>query len=183
MNPTNYSFGPNQGLALSNGLLNNADYSIEMIFNFSTLTGFRKVIDFKDRVSDRGLYNLDTTLRFYPFTSGPASAFTTNVDLDLVVTRGATTNRFIGYVDGIQQIAFTDSLGDAILTEPNNIIHFFKDDFVTDQSEASGGVVDRIRIYDGGLTQSEVTALFTGGPPPGFLLQMSPSGKLKSSLR
>ncbi len=47
LNPTNYSFSavvPNEGLALSNGLVNNADYSIETIFNFNTLSRFRKII-------------------------------------------------------------------------------------------------------------------------------------------
>ena len=74
----------------------------------------------------------------------------------LVVTRDASTNQFVGYVNGVQQITFTDTSSDAIFTGPNNIIHFFKDDFATGQVEVSSGVVDRIRIYDGDLTASEV---------------------------
>ena len=57
LNPTNYSFGPNQGLALNNGFVNPADYSIEMIFNISATNLWRKLIDFKDLALDSGLYN------------------------------------------------------------------------------------------------------------------------------
>ena len=55
LNATNYSFGANQGLSLSSWLTGSAtsgNYSIETTFNFSTLSGFRKIIDFKDLTSD-----------------------------------------------------------------------------------------------------------------------------------
>src|SRR4051812_39658528 len=58
LNATNYSFGANQGLSLSGGLATPGTYSIEMVFHFDNVSGFRKILDFKDRTSDTGLYNL-----------------------------------------------------------------------------------------------------------------------------
>src|SRR5713101_4753955 len=67
---TGYTFAANQGLNLSSALSNSGDYSILMDFSFSTLTGFRKILDFQNRVSDAGLYNLNTSLDFFPVASG-----------------------------------------------------------------------------------------------------------------
>ena len=165
LNPTNYSFGPNQGLALSDGLVNPADYSIEVIFNFSAVSSWRKIIDLKDRTADSGLYNKDTAMQFYSVVIGPSGVFSANVNVHLVMTRDASTKAFVGYLDGVQQISFNDGSDLAVFSETNNIIHFFKDDFTTSTGEASAGVVDLIRIYDGVLSQSDVVDLFNGVSP------------------
>jgi hypothetical protein len=161
---TSYAFGPNQGLSLSNGLPDSANYSIETIFRFANLSGYRKILDFKNLTSDQGLYTLNTALNFYNGAGGLASTFTPNVDVRLIVTRDDTTDKFVGYVNGVQQITFTDSSALAVFTATNNIIQFFKDDFTTNQSEASAGIVDLIRIYDAPLSATAVAAL--GGPVP-----------------
>jgi len=54
-----YTFAAQQGLNLSNALLNSGDYSILIDFSFSTLSGFRKILDFKNQASDDGLYNFE----------------------------------------------------------------------------------------------------------------------------
>ncbi len=169
LNPTNYSFAANQGLTLSNGLVDPANYSIETIFNFTTLSGFRKIVDFKNRTSDNGLYDLNTALNFFPVTTGPAGAFSAGVNAHLVLTRDGVTKLVTGYVNGVSQssFSFTDSSDFAVFTGPSNIAQFFIDDPGTG-GEASAGVVDRIRIYDGVLSGAQVTALFNGGPPPGL---------------
>ena len=168
LNPTNYSFGPNQGLALSNGLADAGSYSIETVFRFSEINGYRKIIDFKDRTVDAGLYNRTGELRFHSIQSGPSGAFAPNVVAHLVVTRDATTDGFVAYVNGVRQIAFMDTGDNVVFSAPNNIIHFFKDDF---GSEASTGVVDRIVVYDEALTAAEAADLFA--PPVPRPLSMS----------
>ena len=169
LNPTNYSFGPNLGLALNNGFVNPADYSIEMIFNISNTAVWRKLIDFKDRSTDLGLYNYNTSLSYLPpFAPGPGGAINANIDVHLVVTRDQGTGQIIGYIDGVQHTTPLDSGGDGIFSATNNIARFFQDDFPTNQTESSAGVVDRIRIYDGVLTSQEVVNLFNGGAPPGL---------------
>src|SRR5437773_5047711 len=136
LNPTNYSFGPNQGLNVVNALAphdySTSDYSIETTFSFSTLNSFRKILDFKDRTLDSGLYNLSSALNFFPVATGPSNAFQPDVFAHLVVTRDAA-GQFVGYVNGVQQISFTDAAGLAIFTGPNDIMRFSEDDFATGQ--------------------------------------------------
>jgi len=161
-NSSGYSFGPNQGLNLSSVLSDAGNYSIVMDFSFSTLNGYRKILDFKDRSSDNGLYNLTQHLNFYPVITGPDASFSPDVLVRVVLTRDSSTMTTAGYVNGTPELAFTDSLALAVFSAPNDLIRFFEDDFVTSQNEASGGLATRIQIYQGALTAAEVAAL--GGP-------------------
>jgi Concanavalin A-like lectin/glucanases superfamily len=164
---TGYAFGANQGLGLAGGLLDGGSYSIELIFNFSNLNGDRRILDFKS--TDTGLYTDFSALMFFisnvPNSQaiiGPSGAFVPGQDVHLVLTRDAISGTVVGYINGVQQISFTDAGGNAVFND--NLIHFFIDDTV----EASAGVVDRIRIYDGALTGAQVTDLFNGARPPGL---------------
>jgi hypothetical protein len=157
---TGYSFGANQGLNLSSALSNSGDYSILMDFSFSDLTGYRKILDFQDRTSDNGLYNLNTALDFYPVAGG-SPIFSPNVLARVVLTRDAGTNAVTGYFNGAQQLTFNDSSSLAVFGATNNIIRFFEDDFAT-QNEASAGRASEIQIYNGALTAADVRDL--GGP-------------------
>jgi hypothetical protein len=158
---TGYSFAANQGLNLSSALSNSGDYSILMDFSFSTLSGFRKILDFQNRASDAGLYNLSTSLNFFPVGTGPG-VFSPDVLARVVLTRDSGTNTVTGYVNGSQQITFNDSGSAAVFGGTNNIIRFFEDDFATAQNEASAGRATEIQIYNGALTGDQVAAL--GGP-------------------
>jgi len=159
--PSGYTFGADQGLNLSSALLNPADYSILMDFSFIDLNGYKKILDFQDRTSDNGLYNLNPTLDFYPVAAG-SPIFSPNVLARVVLTRDAGTNTVTGYVNGVQQLTFNDGASFAIFGATNNIIRFFEDDNITDQREASAGLATEIQIYNGALTSAQVEAL--GGP-------------------
>jgi hypothetical protein len=157
--PDGYTFGANQGLSLSNAI-NPTDYSIVMNFSIQNNSGYRKLIDFKNRTSDYGLYNRSSTLGFYPASSGSGGAIPANTLLEVALTRNATTNQVSGYVGGVLQFYFYDSAASGAFTGPNNIINFFKDDFVGAAGSATTpGFVDEIRIYDGALTGDEVSNL------------------------
>ncbi len=152
-----YAFGANQGLSLSNGLGDNGNYSIELQFSFSDVSGYRKVLDFKDRADDKGFYVLTSNLNFYPFAFPSGDPFTADVLADVILTRNVDTNQTNGYVNGAQFFSFTDGGGDAVFNAANGIIQFFKDDFVTQGGEASAGCVRRIRVFDSALDITEVT--------------------------
>src|SRR4051812_30123465 len=62
---TGYTFQPNRGLQLT-GALNTSVYSIELVFALSTTDSYRKLVDFKNRESDMGLYNTYRFPEFYP---------------------------------------------------------------------------------------------------------------------
>jgi Concanavalin A-like lectin/glucanases superfamily/PEP-CTERM motif len=160
---SSYTFGAQQGLSLSNALTTSSTYTIDLSFEYNTLSGYQKVLDFKNLASDNGLYTLNTNLDYYlggP-TNGPATLVpATYVRVDL--TRDNTTGLVTAYLNGVAQISFTDSTGDATFTAANNIINFFQDDTVTGGRESAAGSVNQIRIWDNALSATQVAAL--GGP-------------------
>jgi hypothetical protein len=162
----NFAFGVNQGLSLSNGLTANNDYSIAMTFQFSDVGGYRRIVEFKNLAADTGLYNLNTALNFFGATNGPANAFAPNVNVDLALTRDGVTNLVTGYINGVQQISFTDTNNLAVFSGPNNIMYFFRDDGAV-SGEASAGIVDRICVYDGALSRTQVAAGVCAAAPQG----------------
>jgi len=61
-----------------------------------------------------------------------------------------------------------DTGENAVFTGSGNLIHFFNDDTgsVDTGMEASAGVVDRIVVYQGVLSQEQVEDVFAGASPP-----------------
>lgn len=162
---TGYDFLANQGLTLSNGLTNNATYSLLIDFSFANVSGYRKIVDFLDKTSDYGLYVYGSDLIFYTGADGTGSPFQDNVPARLVLTRDDSSDEVAGYVNGIQQFSFTDSGGIAVFAAGNDVMNFFTDDAVTGFGEASAGSVDHIVVYDTPLSASEVANL-SGIPEP-----------------
>jgi len=160
--PTGFTFNQNSGLQLSNGLSNNANYSIQLGFSFSDVNGYRRIIDFKDRASDNGLYDLDGQINFFPFTTG-TGIFSPGTSVDIVISRDSVTNDFNVYAAGINILTFNDIASDAVFSATNNVINFFRDDLAF-ANEASAGFVDFIRIYDTPLTATQVSCLQTQSP-------------------
>lgn len=128
---TGYAFAATQGLNVSSALSNVGNYSILMDFSFLDLNGYRKIVDYKNLASDNGVYNLSTDLNYFNFSFGPNGAFTADTLARVIITRDSATSLVTGYVNGVQQISFTDSTSDATFTGPNGIIRFFEDDNVT----------------------------------------------------
>ena len=174
-NAGRYTFGANQGLKLTNGLNNTSVWSMDFRASYSSLSGtWKKLVDFQNLGTDRGLYFTNygsgNGLQYYPHGLGPDSV-NTGTDYTIALTRDVLGD-LRGYVNGALQWTIAVE-PDAV--SASNILHFFVDDFATGQSEAQGGSVDFIRIYDGVLNQADVTILNQGGsvgnsvPEPGSL--------------
>ncbi len=150
------TFSQNNGLSLSptTGVLANDSYTIVMLFSISQTSGYRRIADFKNGTSDNGLYAQNGRLYFYPAASGSGVSIAANTYVQVVITRD-TTGTVTGYVDGVQQFQFSDVINYGVIT--SNTLRFFRDD--NSASEASPGSVARIRIYNGALTSSQVSAL------------------------
>ena len=73
---TGISFSKNQGLTPGE-FSNTAVYSIEVQFSFASLGGYQKILDFKSRAPDIGLYTFGTSLNFYPVVTS-SSIFAPN---------------------------------------------------------------------------------------------------------
>src|SRR5688572_1356425 len=141
---TEYVFGPDQGPNVS-GVIDPATYCIDMTFTPIAVSGWRKILDFKNLGSDNGLYIYNSRLQFYPHTPGPDVVFAPGVPVNVVFTRDGATNRMNGYVNGLLQWTITDLNNDATFTGPDNIIHILIDDLVV-PGESSSGSLDYFKI-------------------------------------
>ena len=64
-----YTFGPNQGLRLTDALPSTTDFAIEMRLRFDDgVAGWAKLLDFQDRTIEDGLYLWADQLIFYPIS-------------------------------------------------------------------------------------------------------------------
>ncbi|MGA9160391.1 MAG: hypothetical protein WB297_05945, partial [Actinomycetota bacterium] len=131
-------------------------YSIEVLFRFDLLAGYRKIIDFKDGSSDDGLYMLDGCLTFFPKEQDVLTKIGSDSYVQVVLTRGPA-DRVVGYVNGVRQFAFNDRAGLAKVSG-SNTLRFFVDDATT-TGEWSSGAVSQIRLFDQALTANEVALL------------------------
>jgi hypothetical protein len=159
---TGYTFGVLQGLSLSGTGIFDV-YSINIRFYFddvnASFNGYERILDFKNRAFDEGLYNRNGSLEFFvgccsgPGGTGGSSAgavFASGQIADLLLTRSAT-GIFSAYVNDTLAFSFLDSTGLATFSGPDNVIWFFMDDFESlnnypNLPEAGSGFVDRIRI-------------------------------------
>lgn len=151
-----YSFAQNEGVQFDNGsgFISN-EYSMELYFRFTNISGYMRVIDFKNRAVDSGLYVTSSQILFYDELNLSSSIFSTSDYAHLVVTRNGTSDLVSIYVNGSLQGSFTDTY-DRALPGVDNLINFFRDDTISG-GEAQPGHIALLRIYDYELNSTEVT--------------------------
>jgi len=130
------------------------------LFRFDEISGYRRIVDFKDPPVDNGLYGLDGFLNFFDSAIGASAVIPAATYVQVVLTRDGS-GQVVGYVNGAQQFAFPDSGNDGVVV--GNTLRFFKDD---GSSEESAGAVARIRLFDTALSAAEVAALDRPKPAP-----------------
>jgi hypothetical protein len=150
------TFTEGSGLRLSpaSRVIASDSYSIAVLFRFSNVSGFRRLIDFKDGSVDSGVYVYNGALRFYTVEGAEGGNIAANSYVQVVITRGPD-GTVVGYLDGVRQFVFTDTQGLAVVSA-SNVVRFFRDDSNT---EHSAGGVARIRLFDRPLGADEVAAL------------------------
>jgi hypothetical protein len=140
-----------------------SDYTIAMHVKIKSVAGYRKLVDFDNLLSDRGLYVNDGYLEPYNVPGfeepeeDPLVAGRWHV---IVITRTVPApdlEYVMGYVDGKRyyQLADDDSQQELGVDE---ILHFFIDD-ETGGDEETGGAVSRIRIWQVPLTGKQAKSL------------------------
>jgi hypothetical protein len=176
-----YTFGVQQGLSLS-GTGAFDSYSIDVHFAFDNINasfdGYQRILDFKNRALDEGLYSLNGELVFFVGCcsglggTGGSSAgpvFASGQLADLLLTRSAT-GLFSASVNGVLAFSFLDSTGLATFSGPDNIMYFFIDDFQTLLNyppEAGSGFVDFIQVT---VPPAAVPAPIAGAGLPGLII-------------
>ncbi|MCW6506631.1 hypothetical protein [Lichenifustis flavocetrariae] len=153
---TGYSFGPNQGLTLSNvGGPAFSSYSIDLSYFFNDNVtargnGYRKIIDFADLTSDSGLYSRFGNIELYPNGSGTStSGSTENGRLADVTLARSSAGIVTVTLDGTGILTYDDSVSKTYLFSNTSTLHFFEDDKATAQGEAAAGFVNAITVTTG----------------------------------
>lgn len=164
------------------GLIPNNQYSVALLFEFDTISSFRKILDFLNRTSDTGFYNLSGVYDFFGAAGDGVTSFSANQYIQTVFTRDAS-GQVSAYLDGNQEFSFNDGGNLALISgSAENFLYFFRDDLATGDSENSGGSVARIRLFDDALTPAEVAALDTlpiaSTPEPSSLIALLGLGGL-----
>ena len=156
-----YVFGTNQGLTLNENL--GSVYTIDFVYNFSNQTSYRKLIDYRNRTSDNGVYTHTGRALFFVGGTygGTGTQMLPNVDSQVTVTRDAS-GAMKAFVNKELMFSFMDS-GSALTF--GNIASFFMDDGAVG-GEASPGQVDYIPIFNNALSVAEVSALGSAIAPP-----------------
>ena len=155
------------GLLFSNApqFVNNT-YTIEMVFKFNDLSGYRRVLNFEDPNNiniDKGVYIAGGALNFYEgFNLGAnvtGAIFTVNIYFQLDFVRDGNTKIITCYKDGIQVGTFADN-NDNFIPKASALygIAFFKDN--ADNGEESSGSVAKIKVYNYQLNTTEITQNF-----------------------
>jgi hypothetical protein len=139
-------------------------------FYVGSLDAYVKLIDFKDRTSDNGLYLFENQISFFGSDSEYlGGTLTTNTNFDILLTRSAS-NEVNVYLDGLATpiISFTDTAEDAVPTLVGGTSRFrlFHDDAYfssSQQDEWSTGSVDEIRLWNTTVPEPSTTTLLIGG--------------------
>jgi hypothetical protein len=156
-----YVFGRNQGLSLTGALSNIENYTIIVDITFNTLgpAAWQRILDFKNRTSDYGLYVFNSGgnhgLQFYPY-SGIVGTVTAGKRCRYIITR-SSNGQVKTYVDNSAQFVFDDSIRRSAVAD-NNILLFCIDDFMV-PNETDSGTIHKIEIYSVPLTEGILPTL------------------------
>ena len=141
-----YEFAAGNGLRLDRtGVTDH--YTLELTFRLDEVEGWRKVVDFRAREEDAGLYVYEGQLQFYGHETG--GRIEPGKDYHIRLERDRTTRAVRVSINGVPAFEFVDTEGAAVFAD--GVGYFFVDDSSTDGAEASGGSLKRLRIWDGPL--------------------------------
>jgi hypothetical protein len=167
----------------------NGSYSIVLLAKYNatnspldtTFAVAGKVIDFKDRTSDAGVYNGQGVFQFFggntatltAIGTSPAGTLAAGNYLQFAITRDSS-DAVNAYIDGSPAFNFSDTNNDATIGAAlaQQFLNFLIDDTVTPGTpvvnEDQGGDIARIRLYSGALSATDVANL-DRVPEPGSL--------------
>lgn len=156
----NGATAPGTGLSVS-GLPLNAggsfgNYSIGMRFQFSDVSGYRRLITFASN-EDTGVYVLNggfAVVGTDPVVVVSGGTIAANSFVDFVLTRNGTNSQVAGYINGSPTPVWTtpdSNYGDA----PSGTLQFFRDNTGGDEF-SPGGRISLLRIWNGPLAAADI---------------------------
>jgi hypothetical protein len=118
-------------------------YSIQIYFEFDTLTNYRRIMSWGSSLEDPALYTLNGKLYLYDYVEDEVATIDPNEWNRLLVTYDGRNGLTLVYVNGRLRIAHIDRAGDFFLKDGRAT--FFKDD----GGENASGTVAQIRLWRG----------------------------------
>lgn len=157
-----FAFNEGGGLSYPNTGFINGSYTIHLFFEFNSLAGYQRIIDFKNSTTDRGMYILSDCLNFYPNGNvGTCPFFLPNTYYLISIVRDAATNLVNVYVNGNLFVTdYNDAAGDYLPTTNTTPIIFFRDDNAV-TCEDRDGTVKYISLQATTSTASQILSVFT----------------------
>jgi hypothetical protein len=146
---TVYRFEKNSGFQFDNAAAGNFlgdSYTIEIYFVFDNLSSWKRVVDWKNRKTDKGAYVFNGQLNFYNFVYSGQAPVIAGEYTYYVITRNAASGKLLIYTDAGVQIDFIDSGSDGII-DSDHVLNFFFDDLMV-PNEASSGAVALLNMYN-----------------------------------
>lgn len=143
----------------SSNLIGPPSYSIELVFKFSDLNGWRRIVDVQNRQSDDGFYVAPGhQLSVYPTATG-TTALSPNTYYDVILTDSGST--VVAYLNGSQEFSVNDpQMNLNRSNNPSQIMNLFLDNTVGGGiGEFSDGRIALFEAFDGVLTSSEAASL------------------------
>lgn len=137
-------------------LITNNEYSIAIVFKILSTQRYVKFLDFKNLLSDNGLYSYVGKLIFFPDVEGINVDIEADQYLQLIFTRDAN-GLTRGYVNKQLQFEFTDSGQDALLSS-ENLLHILIDDTTTASIENSDATIARLSVFNQALDAVDIEA-------------------------
>lgn len=137
---------------------NGKTYSFAFRILLNEVNSYRKLVDFNDLTSDEGWYVYDEALYPYDLTDFEYDKQLVQAGKwrEIVLTRDGT-GKVRGYVDG-EETGKADDPEKTQVLGPQNVLRFLRDDFTTN-GEETGGMIDRLRIWDDALSKRKIKKL------------------------
>jgi hypothetical protein len=158
---TVYRFKKNSGLQFNNSMAGSfldSSFSVELYFKFDELSGYRRVIDWKNRTSDYGAYLYSGELDFYPWAMADSETVFVDQYVYYVLTRNGLTKEVKIYSNAIKEVEFTDTDDDGVI-DTSHVLNFYQDDLIA-QGEASAGAVAMLDLYNYVLDSATIVHKF-----------------------
>ncbi len=152
---TSTSGGGGFQILIPDAIFTESDYIIEADFQFSSISpSWHKIWDFKDKVSDAGLYYYNGSLQLYPNPTTGSTKVLPNVNYNVVLTRNGMIDStmsnimFNGNYTNESSTRDLDNNYVPTLLGSNRVINIFIDDNTTNTEFCSSGKVSTIRIWN-----------------------------------
>jgi len=144
-----YLFGPGEGVELPHAGVTD-HYALQIIFRkLDEESGYRKIVDFKDRKQDGGVYLYGGQITFYSLANGGTPL--PGQEHRLRLERNRYTRIVRAYLDWRPIFAFIDLDDDAVFENGKGVL--FADDKATSHKEQGPGALRSLLVWGSPLAR------------------------------